>query len=127
MKCTRNNKKIGELGEITTVNYYLNKGYILLFKNWRWSNKGEIDVIAYNKENDVLVICEVKTRRLDALIDGVYSVNKNKQNKIKLLASVFLQKYTMYKKSNIRFDVADLLYNIETDRIEKYKIIENSF
>lgn len=122
-----NKKQIGEIGELVAAEYYLNKGYALLFKNWRWSNKGELDLILYNQDDDILVICEVKTRKTGALINGVYSVNKNKQTKIRMLSYVFIQKHKFYEKSNVRFDVADLIFNTITGKIDKITIFENAF
>lgn len=122
-----NKKQIGEIGELVAAEYYINKGYDLLFKNWRWSNKGELDLILYNKDYDILVICEVKTRKTGALINGVYSVNKNKQTKIRMLSYVFIQKHKFYEKSNVRFDVADLIFNTITGKIDQITIFENAF
>lgn len=122
-----NKKQIGEIGELVAAEYYLNKGYALLFKNWRWSNKGELDLILYNQDDDILVICEVKTRKTGALINGVYSVNKNKQTKIRMLSYVFIQKHKFYEKSNVRFDVADLIFNTITGKIDQITIFENAF
>ena len=122
-----NKKQIGEIGELVAAEYYLNKGYALLFKNWRWSNKGELDLILYNQDDDILVICEVKIRKTGALINGVYSVNKNKQTKIRMLSYVFIQKHKFYEKSNVRFDVADLIFNTITGKIDQITIFENAF
>lgn len=127
MNSSKNTKEIGEIGELVTSEYYLKHGYVILYKNWRWSNKGELDIIACHKESEILVICEVKTRKSGTSIKGRYSVNYNKQNKIKILTSVFLQKFDLYKNYYIRFDVADLIFNSKTNSIEEITIIENAF
>ena len=127
MKFSKSKKQLGEIGELLAADYYLNHGYVLLFKNWRWSNKGELDLIAYNNHKEILVVCEVKTRKPGSLIKGMYSINTVKQNKIKMLTSVFVQKHNVYERCNVRFDVADIIYDPETNTTKEFTIIENAF
>ena len=54
---------LGKLGEQIAAKYYEEQNFRIVSRNWRWSNKGEIDVIAYNRDINLLVFCEVKTRK----------------------------------------------------------------
>jgi putative endonuclease len=56
---------IGRKGELLAANYLLSLGYELLdanFSNPQGYQIGEIDIIAKNKQGDVIVFVEVKTR-----------------------------------------------------------------
>ena len=117
---------LGKLGEQIAATYYEEQNFRIIRKNWRWSNKGEIDVIAYNRDFNVLVFCEVKTRKNGCYIRGRYAVNTNKQNKIRTLAQVFILKNTEYSLCAIRFDVFDIVYDSEKGVIEK-NLLENAF
>lgn len=103
------------------------QGYNIVAQNWRWSNKGEVDIIAFDRSNNTLVFCEVKTRRRDSVVKGSEAVNYKKQQKIRRLATVFLQKNTIYNVCNIRFDVADVIADVESLKISKIDLIENAF
>ena len=117
---------LGKLGEQIAATYYEEQNFRIVSRNWRWSNKGEIDVIAYNRDINLLVFCEVKTRKYGCLISGCYAVNTKKQSKIRTLAQVFILKNTQYSLSSVRFDVFDIVYDTESGIIEK-NILENAF
>ena len=51
--------EVGRYGEQLAVNFLIDKGFLILERNWRFS-RAEIDIIA--KEGSVLVFVEVKTR-----------------------------------------------------------------
>jgi putative endonuclease len=98
--------KIGIKGEQIAAEFLLNKGYIIIHRNWRSGNK-ELDIIAF--KDDVLVVAEVKTRSGDRFSFPEEAVNKKKQNFIKLAASVFLDQNAVYK--NMRFDIISVVMN----------------
>ena len=54
---TDNTREIGKWGEEEATIYLKDKGYSLLFNNWR-AERGDIDIIALDK--DCLVFVEVK-------------------------------------------------------------------
>ncbi|MCO6459853.1 MAG: YraN family protein [Saprospiraceae bacterium] len=56
------NHSIGKQGEEIALEHLKQSGISILAQNWRWK-KAEIDIIG--KEDDILVIYEVKTRSYD--------------------------------------------------------------
>lgn len=51
---------VGQYGESVAERHLTAQGMVVLDRNWRCS-EGEIDLVL--REDDVLVVCEVKTRR----------------------------------------------------------------
>ena len=96
--------KIGIKGEQIAKDYLLNKGYIILYRNWR-SGKKEIDIIAV-KENMVVVV-EIKTRSRKNLLFPEESVNNRKKGFLRIAAQAFLDEHTQYR--NLRFDIISII------------------
>ncbi|MDQ1487188.1 MAG: putative endonuclease, partial [Actinomycetota bacterium] len=53
-------RALGRYGEGVAANHLAAGGLTVLARNWR-CNEGEVDILA--RDGDVLVVCEVKTRR----------------------------------------------------------------
>ena len=100
--------KIGIKGEQIAADFLLNKGYIILHRNWR-SGKKEIDIIAFKDE--VLVIAEIKTRSGSDLLFPEEAVNRKKQQYLKIAAAAFSDANPQY--INIRFDIISVLLSGE--------------
>ncbi len=114
------NKKNGLWGEIDTARYYRANGYQIQDANFR-TRLGEVDIIA--QKDDVLVFCEVKTRREDAIDTPAASVDLNKQ---KRLVAAALQYVKMKQFSGtMRFDVAEV--TVVKDGSRQLHLIENAF
>src|SRR3954464_4724879 len=79
--------KIGIKGEQIAADYLLNKGYIILHRNWR-SGKKEIDLIAL--KDNVLIVMEIKTRTNFDFGFPEEAVNRKKQSFLKSAAAVFI-------------------------------------
>ena len=67
----------GIKGEIEATKYLKRHGYKIICKNFRCM-KGEIDIIAYNKENILFV--EVKTRTSTKYGEAREAIDRDKQN-----------------------------------------------
>ena len=67
---------LGRLGEQLARDFLIAKGYQILEQNWSCGHK-EIDIIAMDGKE--LVIVEVKTRRVQCLVDPEETVDKIKQ------------------------------------------------
>jgi putative endonuclease len=98
-----NNKVTGEIGEQLACDFLLNKGFIILERNYR-QQKTEVDIIA--KQQNCLIIIEVKTRS-NNFINPENAVSKAKQ---KTLVEAAL----LYQESNqltceIRFDIIAII------------------
>jgi len=101
--------KIGIKGEEIAADFLLNKGYIILHRNWR-SGKREIDLIAF--KDDIIAIIEIKTRSSQLFAFPEEAVNKKKQQFVKFAAADFLNTHPEYK--NMRFDIISILMNGDT-------------
>jgi putative endonuclease len=112
--------KIGIKGEQLAADFLLNKGYIIIFLNWR-SGKKEVDVIA--QKGDMLVFVEVKTRTGFGLQYPEEAVNKQKQQYLKSAAAAFSEQYRQYK--NIRYDIISVL--MENDHVKEIVHFEEAF
>ncbi len=112
--------KIGIKGEQIAANFLLNKGYIILHRNWR-SGKKEIDIIA--QKDDVVVIVEIKTRTNFDFGFPEEAVNRNKQRFIKSAAEAFVSDNPQYLI--IRFDIISIL--IEGEQVKEIVHFEEAF
>lgn len=106
----------GKIGEELSLTYLKQKGYKILHKNYV-NVLGEIDIIARKK--NVVVFVEIKTRSSNKFGLPSESVTRQKQNKIKQVASLFLKQKGWLEK-DCRFDVIEVL-----DR--QINHIENAF
>jgi putative endonuclease len=97
--------RTGIIGEAVAARWYRERGYRELAHNWRCSI-GELDLVL--DRGDVLVICEVKSRRGDRFGGGWEAVTARKQQKLRALAQTFLLMHRLSPRS-IRFDVASVL------------------
>ncbi|MFB0564569.1 MAG: YraN family protein [Candidatus Aminicenantaceae bacterium] len=112
---------LGKSGEETALEYLKNKNYRIIKRNYRFL-RGEIDIIAYDK--NTLVFIEVKTRRSKVFGLPEESVTPRKQNQIRKIAQGFLAKNDL-KNIVCRFDVLSLSC-CEKDGY-KIKHIQNAF
>ncbi|MDP2934300.1 MAG: YraN family protein [bacterium] len=111
----REKKDLGDLGEKIAEKFLKDKGYKILDKNFRYSNFGELDIIA-SKDNPSsakaasfaevasatkvesagknVVFFEVKTRKMVGLSDFLPedNITRDKQKKLIKLAEIYLSK-----------------------------------
>ena len=96
--------EFGKLGEEKAVTFLLEKGYSILYRNYRYL-KAEIDIIA-EKEN-ILVIVEVKSRSSDHLQNIAETVNKKKMSLLVMAADYYVTENEL--DMEVRFDIITLL------------------
>jgi putative endonuclease len=94
----------GRTGEAAAETAYVRRGYYVVARNWR-CRLGEVDLVL--GRGDVLVFCEVKTRRGGGFGAGWEAVDARKQAKIRAVAQAFLLSADRHPAS-IRFDVASV-------------------
>ena len=94
----------GAAGEDAVAAWYVARGYEIVDRNWR-VREGEIDVIA--RDGGSVVFCEVKTRRGDAFGAPVEAVTVRKQQRLRLLARLWLADQAA-RVPALRFDVASV-------------------
>jgi len=109
-------KEIGNLGERIAENYFKNKGYQILDKNYsskssRGPLRGEVDIVA--KKNDIISFIEVKTltRNLQ-IISPEEKVDFGKQRKLIKTAESWLMKKKIPLNSKWQIDVISIELNL---------------
>jgi putative endonuclease len=112
--------KIGVKGEQIAADFLLNKGYIIIHRNWR-SGKKEIDIIA--SKDGVLVIAEIKTRTNFDFGFPEEAVNRKKQQFLKSAAEVFIDGNPQY--GYVRFDIISIL--MDGDVVKEIMHFEEAF
>ena len=109
----------GKLGEEIAANYLEGKGYEIVERNWRNTHK-EIDIIA--KEDETLVMVEVKTRQTDEYGNPDIAVTKKKQRLLIAAANAYLFKNKLDVET--RFDIISIIFKDGEPVIEH---IEDAF
>ncbi|MBI3647324.1 MAG: YraN family protein [Actinobacteria bacterium] len=95
---------IGAAGEDAAARLYESRGFRILARNWR-CRLGELDLVL--ARGDLLVVCEVKTRRGASFGGGYEAVTPRKRAKVRALAEVFLLA-SGARPGSVRFDVASV-------------------
>lgn len=99
----RHNEK-GSEGELIAVEYLRDRGYRILWQNWRYRHK-EVDIIAM--DGDELVMVEVKLRSTDYFGDPSEAVTKKKQRFLIEAAEAYLD--TRDDEPEVRFDIVSIV------------------
>ncbi len=119
MKMKKNHHIIlGQEGEEVAAQFLINKGYIVLYRRWKFKHK-EIDIIA--KQNDTMVMVEVKTRTQNFSAPEE-AVDLKKQQFLIEAAEHFIELHP--ETMEVRFDVISII-----KRNNEFEIlhIENAF
>lgn len=98
-----NNRLTGAWGEALAAEYLRKKRYTLLGAGYR-CRFGEIDLIAKNFR--YLVFVEVKLRRSDSFAQAREYVDRRKQDRIRMTASMYLAEHPT--RLQPRFDVIEI-------------------
>lgn len=98
----RNNLS-GAWGEALAAEYLRKKKYNIVAAGFR-SRFGEIDLIAENKHN--LVFVEVKLRKSDSFARARDYVDRRKQDRVRVTASIYLSQHPTHLQP--RFDVIEI-------------------
>ena len=101
-----NNREKGKYFENLAENYLKKNGYKLIRKNF-FSRYGEIDIIALDKDNN-LVFVEVKGRNSLNFGVGEESITQKKINSLVKTAEIFLKTNPDLEFNEIRFDVISI-------------------
>lgn len=97
--------ELGARGEAAAAAVYLADGYEIVASNWR-CRVGELDLVL--RRDDLLVICEVKTRSGTGFGAGWEAVTQRKQAKVRRVTEAFLAAFPAARRRRIRFDVASV-------------------
>jgi putative endonuclease len=102
---TKVTQAVGAYGERLAVRHLVAAGLVLLDRNWR-SRHGEIDIIA--RDGDVVVFCEVKTRRGAGYGPPAEAVDGRKVSRLRRLAAEWLGQARLCPRE-VRFDVISVI------------------
>ncbi|MGI5458302.1 YraN family protein [Streptomyces sp. CA-249302] len=98
---------LGKYGEDLAVRRLTEAGMTVLERNWRCGRSGEIDVVA--RDGDVLVICEVKTRRGGGYEHPMAAVTPEKAARLRDLAERWIQTHGGAPPGGVRIDLVGVL------------------
>lgn len=96
---------VGAYGERLAVRHLVDAGLVVLDRNWRCP-AGEIDIIA--RDGDVLVFCEVKTRRGPGFGTPAEAVDQRKVARLRRLAAQWLAEARL-RPADVRFDLVSVV------------------
>ena len=95
---------IGAAAERAAEEWYRERGYEILARNWR-VREGELDIVA--RRASIVVVCEVKARSHARFGTPVEAITRTKQLRIRRLTAAFLAAQPQ-RGCTIRFDVASV-------------------
>lgn len=96
--------RIGAEGEAFAERYLTGRGMRVLDRNWRCSS-GEIDLVLL--DGDIVVVCEVKTRRSKAFGEPIEAITRAKLARLRRLAGRWLAEHAV-SCGGVRLDVVAL-------------------
>lgn len=97
----------GNHGELLAAEHLVAMGMEVVARNWRISQfglRGELDLVALDHVNAVVVIVEVKTRRGEGFGGPLGAVDRRKRGQLRRLALAFLSQARL-PYHEVRFDV----------------------
>ncbi|EPD64549.1 YraN family protein [Streptomyces sp. HGB0020] len=97
---------LGRYGEDVAARRLTEAGMTVLERNWRAGRTGEIDIVG--RDGDVLVICEVKTRRTGSY-DPMAAVTPAKAARLRGLAERWAQEHGGAPPGGCRIDLIGIL------------------
>ena len=112
--------ELGALGEQIACEYLIKQGYQILERNWSNGHK-EIDILA--KDDDTIVIVEVKTRQSTYLVEPEITVDVYKQRNLIWAANSYVNR-NQYD-NDVRFDIISIV--IDRNNEKRIEHIEDAF
>ncbi|MFG3267001.1 MULTISPECIES: YraN family protein [Streptomyces] len=98
---------LGRYGEELAARRLADTGMTVLERNWRSGRTGEIDIVA--RDGDVLVVCEVKTRRDGGFQHPMAGVTPEKAERLRGLAQRWIQAHGGAPPGGVRIDLVGVL------------------
>jgi putative endonuclease len=111
----------GRSGETATETGYVRRGFRVVARNWK-CGIGELDLVL--RRGDLLVFCEVKTRRGSRFGPGFEAVDARKRRKLRALAETFLRHHA-FGPVAVRFDVSSV--RLRADGSAVVEVFEDAF
>ncbi|WP_449353140.1 YraN family protein [Streptomyces shaanxiensis] len=98
---------LGKYGESLAVRRLTEAGMTVLERNWRCGRTGEIDIVA--RDGEVLVVCEVKTRRAGAFEHPMAAVTPEKAARLRGLAACWIHAHGGAPPGGVRIDLVGVV------------------
>ncbi|MEW2401526.1 YraN family protein [Streptomyces sp. NPDC046862] len=98
---------IGKYGEELAARRLTEAGMTVLERNWRCGRTGEIDIVA--RDGDVLVVCEVKTRRGGCFEHPMAAITQVKAGRLRELAEHWLHAHGGAPPGGVRIDLVGVV------------------
>ncbi|MFF4660104.1 YraN family protein [Streptomyces sp. NPDC001381] len=98
---------LGRYGEELAARRLAEAGMTVLERNWRCGRTGEIDIVA--RDGDVLVVCEVKTRRGGAFQHPMAAVTPEKAQRLRGLAERWVHTHGGAPPGGVRIDLVGVV------------------
>ncbi|MFJ2112498.1 MULTISPECIES: YraN family protein [unclassified Streptomyces] len=99
---------LGRYGEDLAARRLVAAGMTVLARNWRCGRTGEIDIVARDggaRGEEVLVVCEVKTRRAGPFEHPMAAVTPEKADRLRRLAACWLDRCGGPPPGGVRIDL----------------------
>ena len=106
-------QELGKEGEALACNYLIRNGYSIRHTNWHFGHK-ELDIVA--QKDDMLVVCEVKTRFGDHWEDPKDAVTRRKQRNIVEAADAYVREFDL--NLEVQFDIISIIFRGESHELE---------
>ncbi|MFJ1744707.1 YraN family protein [Streptomyces sp. NPDC088116] len=103
---------LGQYGEDLAARLLAEAGLTVLARNWRCGRTGEIDIVARDRDArgwDMLVVCEVKTRRAGSFEHPMAAVTPEKADRLRRLAGCWLERCGGPPPGGVRIDLIGVL------------------
>ena len=101
---TTNKRQLGQKGEQLAQQYLQRQGLEPIARNYR-AGHWEVDIIAKDPKEEVLVFAEVKSYFADPLNPPEWRVSKSQQKRIIKAAYAFLDEHPEYENFSVRYDI----------------------
>jgi putative endonuclease len=98
---------LGRYGETLAARRLVEAGMTVLERNWRCGRTGEIDIVA--RDGDVLVVCEVKTRRAGLFEHPMAAVTPDKAQRLRGLAERWIHAHGGAPPGGVRIDLVGVV------------------
>ncbi|MBT3192295.1 MAG: YraN family protein [Verrucomicrobia bacterium] len=116
--------RTGEWGEAVAAKALKKKGFKILGKRVRVGTRDELDLVA--RDGEVLVFVEVKTRKSETFGRPAASVDRKKRHTLSRAAVRYLKRLKNPRVC-FRFDVVEVVGDMETEAPPTIRHIENAF
>jgi putative endonuclease len=101
-------KQLGRSGEDLAAEHFERLGYRVLARNHR-TRWGELDLVLADEEDDTIVFCEVKTRRLGGGGHPFDNLHETKRKQVRTMAAAWLNTVKDRPRfAELRFDAVGI-------------------